>query len=203
MATDLDLGPIAEGCEPAPAREVFTLAQFLTLPEIKPAPEFVRGRVVQKASPNLHHSLLEYRLPARLNAFAEPAGLGLALPELRVSFGGESYVPDVSFFAAGRLPLSDEGEYGEDVFLPPDLSIEILSPGQTVKQLTARLNRLIRKGLRLGWLIQPGRARVLVVEDGRQIQELAPGAILVGDPVLPGFTLPIDELFGWLKPARR
>ncbi len=196
MATDVRIEPEDE------LREVLTLEQFLRLPEIKPALEFIRGRVVQKVSPNLHHSLVQLRFPQRINDFAEPAGIGLALPELRVSFEGESYVPDISFFASGRLPIEAKGRFGESVSIPPDLSIEILSPGQTVAKLSARLGRLIRKGVRLGWLVQPRRDRVFVFRPDRPPEELGAGSVLSGEAVLPGFALPLDELFGWLTPTR-
>ena len=45
---------------------------------VKPPLEFLRGRVIQKVSPNLPHSALATELPARINAFARPARLGRA-----------------------------------------------------------------------------------------------------------------------------
>ena len=104
-----------------------TLDQFLRLPEIKPALEFVRGRIEQKMSPNLPQSIFGTDLPSHINAFARPT-IGRAFVELRCSFAGESYVPDVSFFCKGRLPRDDKGHYAERVLIPPDLTIEILSP---------------------------------------------------------------------------
>src|SRR5262249_8450106 len=143
-------------------REVLTLEQFLELPEIKPPLEFLRGRVVQKVSPPLPHSVITTDLAPQINAFARPARLGRALTELRGSFGGESFVPDICFFARGRLPKDSRGRYADRVPAAPDLIIEIISPGQTVEKLSARLTRCLQKGVRLGWLIQPSKQRVLV-----------------------------------------
>jgi Uma2 family endonuclease len=182
--------------------EVLTLEDFLRLPEIKPALEFIDGRIEQKMSPNLTHSIIETRFPAKINAFAEPAGLGVALVELRCSFDGESYVPDISFFLYDRLPIGEDGHYQDRVMIPPDLSIEILSPGQTVTKLSARLHRLVEKGVRLGILVQPRKSRVLIFRPGQETEEVGAGGILTCEPVLPGFTLPLDELFGWLTPRR-
>lgn len=203
MSTELAPEVLEDDEEPGEfPRDVLTLDQFLLLPEIKPALEFIRGRIEQKMSPNLHHSLVQLRLPARINGVAEPMSLGLALPELRCSFDGESYVPDISYFILDRLPIEDDGSTRERVTVPPDWSIEILSPGQTVKRLTACLKRLLKKGVRLGWLVQPRKRRVLVFRPGRAVEELGPGDMLTGDPVLPGFALPVEELFGWLKIQR-
>ena len=178
--------------------EVLTLDDFLRLPEIKPALEFIDGRIIQKMSPNWHHSRIGAKLPAKIDEVAEDAKLGVSFVVLRCSFGGESYVPDLSYFTWDRLPLDEEGRLIERCLLPADWSIEILSPGQTVKQLMARLKRLVAKGVRLGWLIQPRKSRVLVVLPGGTVRTFEMGEVLDADPVLPGFRLPITVLFGWL-----
>ena len=178
--------------------EVLTLEQFLTLPEIKPPLEFLQGRVEQKVSPTLPHSVLTRELTTRIDSWARPRKLGRGFPELRCSFGGESFVPDVCFFARGRLPKDRRGRYAEQVLLAPDLAVEILSPGQTVAKLSARLARCIGKGVRLAWLVQPRRSRAFVFRPGQPPRALELGDVLPGDDVLPGFSLPLEELFGWL-----
>ena len=200
MATTLELDDVAtaEAVDEYPT-EVFTLEQFHRFPEIKPALEFINGRIEQKMSPNLPHSLIGTEFPARINAFARPK-IGRAVVELRCSFGGESFVPDISFFRRGRLPREKSGVYAERVLVPPDLTIEILSPGQTVAKLSARIARCLSKGVRLSWLVQVRRPRVLVFRPGQPSEELLPGQTLSGDDVIPGFTLSLDELFGWLAP---
>jgi len=179
-------------------REVLTVEQFLQLPEIKPALEFIEGRIEQKMSPKMPHSLLTMGFVNVLDGFARPRRLGRAFVELRCSFAGESHVPDVCLFVRGRLPKDERGEYLEDVFLPPDLMIEILSPGQTIARLSSRMTRCVANGVRLAWLVQPRMRRVYVFRPGQGRQDLGSGDSLEGSDVLPGFTLPVDEVFGWL-----
>jgi Uma2 family endonuclease len=199
MATDLALDDVKLDDEVIDFPwEVLTLEDFLRLPEIKPALEFIDGRIEQKMSPNLQHARIGQKLPARINEISEDAKLGLAFVEARCSFDGESYVPDISYFLWDRIPLDEEGRLAERVSISPDWSIEILSPGQTVAKLTARLERLVKKGVRLGWLIQPRKSRVFIVRPDQPVQIIALGEILDADPVLPGFALPVQELFGWL-----
>ena len=106
--------------------------------------------------------------------------------------------PTSAFFARGRIPRDEHGRLVDDVFLPPDLAIEILSPGQTLKNLGAKLSRCVRHGVRLGWLIQPRRSRVFVFRPDRPVETLELGGVLHGEDVLPGFALPLSEMFGWL-----
>ena len=175
-----------------------TLEQFLRLPEAKPALEYLQGKVVQKVSPKTTHSVLQMQLGSSILNHAMPRRLGRPYPELRCTFGGMSIVPDLCFFERGRIPKDEHGRLVDDVLLPPDLAIEILSPGQTLKNLGAKLTRCVRHGVRLGWLIQPRRSRVFVFRPDRPVETLEQGDVLRGDDVLPGFALPVSELFGWL-----
>jgi Uma2 family endonuclease len=179
-------------------REVLTLEQFLLLPEVKPPLEFLQGRVEQKVSPTLPHGAFTTGLASAINQYARPRRLSRAVVEVRCSFGGESFIPDLCVFARGRIPKDSRGQLVEKVFQAPDLAAEVISPGQTLVKLTARLDRCLRKGVRLAWLIQPRRRRVFVFHPGRPRQTLGLGDVLPGDDVLPGFALPLDEMFGWL-----
>lgn len=175
-----------------------TLKQFLRLPEAKPALEYIDGKVVQKVSPKGTHSALQGGLIVRVRGFASIGKLGQAYPELRCTFGGISLVPDLAYFVRARIPKDAKGRLVDDVTIPPDLAIEILSPGQTIKALSARMTWCVRNGVRLAWLIQPTKGLVHVFEPDRAAVVLASGDTLTGGDVLPGFALPIDEMFGWL-----
>ncbi len=178
--------------------EVLTVEQFRRLPGTKPALEFVGGRVIQKMSPKTTHSVIQFRLGLRLHEHVKPNNLGELFPELRCTFGGESIVPDIAFFRSDRVPVDDRGHYIDDVTYAPDLSIEILSRGQTIREMSKKLTRAVRKGVRLAWLIQPRRERAFVFQADTPIQVLERGAVLSGGEVVPGFSLPLDEIFSWL-----
>ena len=117
-----------------------TLEAFLQLPEEKPALEYEDGRITQKVSPKLKHADLQAELAALIRAFGRPRQLAMAYPELRTTFGGRSYVPDVAVFRWERIPTGPDGELVNEVFTPPDIAIEIVSPHQSS-------TRLIRKCL--------------------------------------------------------
>jgi Uma2 family endonuclease len=178
--------------------EGLTLEQFLLLPEAKPALEYIDGKVVQKVSPKTTHSVIQTLLCSRILERSRRRRMGLPYIELRCTFGKNSIVSDISYFARGRIPKDKHGKKVDDVFLAPDLAIEVLSRGQTIKNLTARMTWCVQHGVRLAWLIQPTRSRVFVFQPDRGTQILELGDILSGEDVLPGFALPLDEMFGWL-----
>jgi Uma2 family endonuclease len=175
-----------------------TLRQFLRLPEAKPALEYIKGRVIQKVSPKTTHSVLQSMLCTRFMEYARPRKLGMPYIELRCTFSGRSLVPDLSFFERGRIPKDSSGKKVDDIFLAPDLMIEIISPGQTIKALSARSSWCVRHGVRLCWVIQPTRSRVYVFRPEQPGTILEVGDSLSADDVVPGFALPVAELFGWL-----
>jgi Uma2 family endonuclease len=91
--------------------------------------------VTQKVSPKGRHSRLQIKLGQWFDTWAEPRELASAFTELRTTFGGRSYVPDVAVYRWDRF----SGPFGEIVpdefFEPPDIAVEIVSPEQRVRSL--------------------------------------------------------------------
>jgi len=176
-----------------------TLEQFLELPERKPALEFEVGRITQKVSPKQRHSRLQSKLAEVFNVMGEPARLALALTELRETYAGRSYVPDVSVFTWDRIQRDEDGEPIDDVFVPPDIAIEIRSPRQRLDGLIERCRWYVGNGVRLALLVDPIRRCVILFLPGQEPEELRDNdAIEIGD-LLPSFRLTVEELFASLR----
>ena len=177
-----------------------TLEEFLRLPGIddRPYREFIDGRIEEKVSPQKQHGLLTKKFLSQLDGFAEPRGLGAAFPELRCTFGGRSIVPDVVFLLEEHIEVDHRGWPLNETFLPPDIHIEIISPGQSVKKAEGKLAHSTSNGCPLGLLVHPDRETIDIYRPGLPPERLAPGGVIDDAPVLPGFLLPATEVFGWL-----
>src|SRR5579863_4557769 len=81
-----------------------SLDEFLALPERKPALEYEDAVITQKMSPKGRHSALQSEVIIRFDRYGRPRKLARAFSELRVTFAGRSYVPDVSVFRWERIP---------------------------------------------------------------------------------------------------
>jgi Uma2 family endonuclease len=180
-------------------REGMTLEEFLKLPDDKPYLEYIDGRIEAKVAPQMKHSLITSRLTERLNRWAKSVRLGLALPELRCTFAGRSIIPDVAFLLREHIEIDDLGEYADDTPWPPDIHVDIVSPGQNMEKTHEKLRHSTSNGCLLGWLIDPEKKTIDVYRPGRPAERMAPDGVLEGEPVLPGFRLPVAEVFGWLK----
>jgi Uma2 family endonuclease len=175
-----------------------TLAEFLQLPETKPASEYIDGHIIQKPMPKGRHSRLQGKLCATVNQVAENAKIAYAFPELRCSFGGRSIVPDVAVFRWERIPFTTEGSVPDNFDLPPDWTIEILSPEQRPNKVLGNMLHCLEHGSQLGWFVDPDDLSILYLRPQQQPTLCRSEQRL---PVFPDLelTLSASQVFGWLK----
>ncbi|NEQ26074.1 MAG: Uma2 family endonuclease [Microcoleus sp. SIO2G3] len=179
------------------ASQPITLEEFLKLPETKPASEYIDGQIIQKPMPKGRHSSLQSELCTNVNQTAKIQKIAYAFPELRCTFGGRSIVPDVAVFQWQRIPFDARGQVLDDFTLPPDWTIEILSPEQKPNKVIGNILHCLSHGCRLGWFIDPDDCSVLVFLPGQQ-PELMQGSDRL--PVLEEIHLEliVEQVFEWL-----
>lgn len=175
-----------------------TLDEFLRLPDEEPALEFEDGAVRQKVSPKGQHSTLQWALTESVNAFARERRLALAFPELRATFAGRSYVPDVSVYTWDRIPRTEAGEVADDFLEPPAIAVEIVSPEQSVNRLVRRCLWYVDHGVAVALLIDPRDRSVLLFRPGARPVPVRGDERIDVDDVLPGFTLTPAAIFAAL-----
>ena len=108
--------------------------------------------------------------------------------------------PDVSFVRLDRLP---DGRSPIGIFtIRPDLAIEVVSPGDTVYDLDEKLDDYRSAGVPLVWVLHPNRRVVRVSTPDGSSGELTEEDTLTGDPVLPGFSVRVADLFPPPAPAQ-
>ena len=180
--------------------KTLTLAEFLALPDTKPASEFIDGQIFHKPMPQGKHSQLQSSLITTLNLAIKPSKLGCAFPELRCVFGDRAIIPDVVVLTWEHIPLDDDGEIANLIPCPPDWTIEILSPDQSHTRVTKNILYCLKHGAEMGWLIDPAERTVFVYRPKQEIEVF--DAL---DDVLPipgwieNVTVTVEMLFSWLR----
>ena len=178
-----------------------TLAEFLKLPETKPASEYIDSQIIQKPMPQGKHSTIQGELVTAINAVVKPQRIARAFPELRCTFGGRSTVPDVCVFAWDRIPRDQNGEIGNVFQADPDWTIEILSPEQSQTKVTKNILHCLKYETQMGWLIAPEEQTVFVYLPKQQTEVLVFDQLEAQLPV-PSFAselrLTVADLFSWL-----
>ena len=171
----------------------------IVLPETKPETEWVRGRPLQKVSPQRDHSFLQGELYTQLKLWAK--GRGEVGPEwrFRVAPPGEvrrPLVPDVAYISNERVRgLSDEELQVPP--LAPDVAVEILSPDDRRPDVDDKIRTYLQAGSSLVMVVDPKRRRV-ELHDSRTTN-YADEAGAIEHPALPGFSYSVRELFEVLK----
>jgi Uma2 family endonuclease len=179
------------------AREGLTLEEFLALPDEKPALEYTDGVVRQKVSPKSEHSILQVAFVALLLPLQQ-ARIARVFTELRISFPGWAPVPDVALIRWERVPRTPTGRPVSDVAIPPDLVIEIGSPGETLRDMQTKCRRYVDNGVPVALLVDHRDESIRVFRPG-----LAPatwrhsGRIDLSD-VVPGLAIVVEDLIGAL-----
>jgi Uma2 family endonuclease len=179
------------------ATRELSLEQFLALPERTPPLEYEEGIVTPKVSPTTRHSILQGHVLQLLR----DAGRGIVyvFPELRVTFAGRSLVPDVAVFRRERAPIAADGSWIDDVLVPPDLAVEVLSPRQAITRTVRRCVWYVQNGVAIALLVDPDDRTVLVFRVGAPtLAARGADAIDVTD-VVPGLAPTADEVFAALR----
>lgn len=155
--------------------------------------EFVNGELLPKREDGMtkraHFDIADDLTYAFRVYRTEHGGHSGATPTTNVSFGTDRIyrLPDIAYWAPGT-PV------GDDIFLPPTVAVEIVSPDQSVPALREKCRAYIERGVEVCWLIDPAGRWVEVFDRERDAVRLRPGAFLEC-PQMPGFRYPIAELW--------
>jgi len=122
--------------------------------------------------------------PRRLGRVFDSAG-GFIMPNTNVK------APDVSFVRAARLRQSPR-YFGE---LVPDLVVEIKSQSDRIKSIETKVLKLIELGAVVGIAIDPDEETVAIYRSTGEPIILANGDILTIPELVPGWELPVSELW--------
>ena len=160
--------------------------------------ELIDGTLIEKAK-GFRESLLASYLLVLLDRFVRPRNLGLVVgaDTFQRLWPGRLRVPDVAFsawsaFPERRVPTAAIPD------LVPDLAIEVLSKSNTRREMALKRDDYFKTGTQLVWEIDPRKGRVSVYTSPKDVTVLLRSDTLTGDPVLPGFSLPLAELFSEL-----
>ena len=181
-----------------PTQPQLSLEAFLELPETKPAQEYIDGKIYIKPMPKGKHSAIQTFLAPAINQAAIPQKIARAFTELRCTFGGRSIVPDLSVFAWDKIPVNEEGEIEDTFTIPPDWTIEILSPEQSSIRVINNILFCLDHGTELGWLIDPNERLVMSFLPQQQPKTYQGEEVLPTVSILPELQLSVDTIFSYL-----
>ena len=103
--------------------------------------------------------------------------------------------PDLSWIKREKVDgLTERQREGFGPFCP-DFVVELRSPSDRLTQVREKMEEYLENGASLGWLIDPFERRVYVYQPDHEPVILENPETVSGEPLLPGFTLNLTELW--------
>lgn len=171
----------------------WTEDELMALPQDGFQRELVNGEIVAVAG-GTWHSLVNTRLACLLFAFVDDRSLGWVFgPNTGLWMpSGNLRVPDLSYVSRERQPDGPAKGFGR---IPPDLTVEILSPGDSDRAILDKVGEYLEAGVRMVWVIDPRVRKAVVHRSLTNVRELGEHDELDGEDVLPGFRCRLATLF--------
>ena len=184
--------PAPTGTEPQYRGLRVSAEEYLALPDDGYRYELVEGVVVMSPSPTLRQQAVVAEILAQIMMYLREHPVGHVFPESDVHLGtglrgGDLvYRPDLVFVRAERLPRTPD----ETLRGPPDLVVEVVSPGSRRYDAETKRQDYERLGVREYWLVDPERGAMtfLRLVGGRFVEPPADGETFASEAV-PGFAL--------------
>jgi Uma2 family endonuclease len=159
--------------------------------------ELVAGELRVMSPAGWNHGMVISKLHNRVGAFIEHHNLGIvfgAETGFRLASNPDTVrAPDLAFIAKSNIPA----KMPKDGFWPgaPDLAAEVLSPGDRTGEVDEKIEAWLAAGCAAVWIVDPKLETVTIYLSRTDVQVRTVGEVLTGDPVVPGFSCRVDELF--------
>lgn len=180
----------------APARPV-TAEELLRMPDDGLRRELVRGEVRTMLPAGRRHGKVAMRIGSRLEQFVEQHGLGevyAAETGFKLASDPDTVrAPDVSFLRQEQVE-----ETGDVIgYSPgaPDLAVEVLSPDDRFTEVEEKVFEWLYTGTRMVVVVNPDKRTATVYRSRTEITVLTEEDELDGAEVVPGWRLPVREIF--------
>jgi len=172
-----------------------SLEEFWALPEGETAYELVDGQALPKMSPKEFHSMLTFALTTLLTHWAKDRGRVRLEWAINLKRRGVDWspVPEVTYVSYERLP-DKRPRRNEACPVPPELVIEIISPGQTIREFEEKAYDYFAAGVLRVWVVDPEAMTIRVLLPDGNVT-LYTETMPIGDALLPGLKLTTTQIF--------
>ncbi len=159
--------------------------------------ELIRGVLCETVPSGTEHGQIAMSLGGAMMAYVRSQRIGRVV-------GSDSGIllqhspdtvrePDIYFVSAKKLPL--ETRVTGYLEVAPELVVEIISPHDTQRAVNDKTQMWLRNGVQMVVEVYPAERAVMVHRAGSAAVTLTGDEVLDGGDVLPGFCLPLSDIF--------
>ena len=174
-----------------------TADELLMMPKDGFRYELVKGELKKTLPAGFEHGAVAVNLTILLGQYVKANRLGVVLAAetgFKLASNPDTVLaPDVSFVRRERIPQSGRPK----AFYPgaPDLAVEVVSPGDTKKEVAGKVTDWLAAGAGAVWIVDPKRRTVTVYLQQAEAVTLGETDELNGQDVVPGFRCNVSEIF--------
>jgi Uma2 family endonuclease len=179
------------------ATQLLTADDLWKMPDHGSRYELVKGELRAMSPAGSSHGAFSMNLAAPLHQFVRARKLGIVVAaETGFIIATEPdtvLAPDAAFIRQERVMATGiTQKYWPG---PPDLAIETMSPGDAARDVEKKAREWLTAGTEQVWVINPQLKTVTVYRLSGKPETLGDADILHGGDMVPGFQLPVAEIF--------
>ena len=174
-----------------------TAEELIQLPRGRFMYELVKGELLTMSPPGEEHGAVIINLAAPLAMHVKANKLGIVYagdPGFILERDPDTVLgPDIAFISHERAGRPGKGYRSG----PPDLAVEVISPKASKKRIATKTAQWLEFGTLVVWLVNPETRTVEVIHPKGQRTVLSENDELTGGNLIPGFRIPVGEIFNF------
>ena len=179
------------------SQRLMTAEELLRLPDDGQRHELIAGELTTMPPSGFEHGRRAARIAASLIQHVDAHGLGEVVGAetgfLLARDPDTVRAPDAAFVSHERVAaMGTVTGYWPGA---PDLAVEVISPNDLNTEVDKKVATWLAHGARMVLVLDPRRHTVAVHRPGAEVRHLTVGDTLDGEDVVPGWTVPVRELF--------
>jgi Uma2 family endonuclease len=164
-------------------------------PDLGPC-ELVNGRILPLTPTGHVHGFVESTLTRELGSWVKENRRGRVLSgEVGIYIRRNPdtvRAADVLFISNDRLASQGASGYLD---VAPELVVEVLSPEDRWSEVTEKIQDYFAAGVARVWVVDPKRRKLHAYRSPSEVEQFGEGQILTDEELLPGFSVPVAEIF--------
>ena len=176
---------------------LMTADELIRLPRDGQRHELVKGELRTMPPAGFEHGDITSEIDSSLRPYVRSHGLGKVVAGdigFQLTINPDTVrAPDVAFVNAERV--SAAGRVTGYWPGAPDLVVEVISPNDLYTEVDEKVAEWIEHGARLVFVVNPRRRTVAMHCPSDPVRILGEGDVLDGEDIVPGWSLPVRDLF--------